>query len=693
MGRDFQAAHAAIDAHFVKKEFKHSFRSGEIVLRAVDAVFREPRVYASVTSDAGGVPPHAALPETAPGLVEVWPLVEPSDRRELEGWDTPFDKVSEASPQVRLARRIANTVRTLIERGESVGKKRRPATPGDFLILVRQRGAVFEGIIRALKDAGIAVAGADRLVLIEHIAVMDLLVLADALLLEEDDLALATVLKSPLFGFNDEQLYELAWQRGGTLRHALRKNPAFAQAAATLDGLAQAARRETPFAFYANLLGAGGGRARILSRLGVEATDALDEFMNLALDYERTEAPSLQGFAAWLRAATSQVKRDMEIARDEVRVMTAHGAKGLEASIVILADTTTNPTGPRQPRLIKMPAQDVAPGTPDRVVWAGRKDADIGPMVAARTRTLGAAEDEYRRLLYVAMTRAADRLIVCGAQGQRRPAAGCWYNLVREALVPAAIEEPADDGEGTVWRWRKEPPAEAAAPVPGAREAPHGLPDWLTHDVPGQSRPLVIAPSAAMEDDFSSASLVPRGDADARRRALARGRITHRLLQALPDIASDRRAEAARRHVARAGDGLETHELDSIVAQVLGLIDDPRCAPLFARGSRAEVPIVGRIACAGHTVAVSGQIDRLAVADAVWIADYKTGALPPDGRVPPPYVTQLALYRAVLSKLYADREVRAAIVWTYGPDLMEIPGPALDAALNDALRHLGVKMP
>ena len=249
---------------------------------------------------------------------------------------------------------------------------------------MRQRGALFEAIIRALKQERVAVAGADRLVLTEHIAVMDLMALADALLLPQDDLALATVLRSPLFGFSRRR--SVRESPGSARPHScVRWRSWRAQnspnAAAGSMNYARWARRETPFAFYARLLGAGGGRRRILARLGPEANDALDEFLNLALDYERRETPSLQGFVAWLRDARAEVKRDMEIARDEVRVMTVHGAKGLEAPIVILADTMTPPAGPRPPRLLQL-----AGGA---TIWAGRKADDV-PSVTRRARRASA---------------------------------------------------------------------------------------------------------------------------------------------------------------------------------------------------------------------------------------------------------------------------------------------------------------
>jgi ATP-dependent helicase/nuclease subunit A len=679
MRAQFKQSHDDVELGFVTQEFKHSFRSGENVLDAVDTVFGQPAISRSVTSDAGGIPPHIALPDTAPGLVEIWELLTPDEKREMEAWDAPFDETTESSPRVRLARKIASTVKVWTS-----GSVR----PGDILVLVRQRGPLFEAIIRALKSKNISVAGADRLVLSEHIAVMDLLVLADALLLPDDDLALATVLKSPLFDLSEQQLFDLAWNRRKSLRASLRQKAAgdsiLAGIVARLDDLTERARRETPFDFYAQILGADGGRKQMLARLGPEAADAIDEFLNVALDYERRETPSLQGFVAWLRTAQTDVKRDMEMARDEVRVMTVHGAKGLEAPIVILADTTTQPTGPRPPRLLPLPVGNAGPGASDLLVWAGAKATDVEPVAAARERANEEAENEYRRLLYVAMTRAARKLIVCGARGERKAPDGCWYELISQALKPHSVEEAADDGEGTVWRYRKVPELEPAAgeAEPRAAAPQIVLPDWLSREVaPGSSRVRTVSPSDAYEDEPPPA----RGDgvaAEQRRLAQERGVLVHRLMQSLPDIAPERRAEAARRHLARAAKKFQEAEREAMLAQVLAVIEDARFSALFAH-SRAEVPIVGRLAGPDGEIAVSGQVDRLAVTpDCLWIADYKSNRPPPRRLqdVPPAYIAQLALYRAVLAKLY-DRPVRAALIWTDAPDLMEIPAAALDAAL------------
>jgi ATP-dependent helicase/nuclease subunit A len=687
----FQRAHSHAGIEFLAREFKHSFRSGANVLAAVDEVFKDALMAASVSSDTDGFPPHIALPDAPPSLVEVWEPIEPEPRKEMEGWDAPFDTVSETSPRVKLAKRIGRTVRRLVETGAPVGIDRRPARYGDILILVRQRGELFEAIIRALKHEHVEVAGADRLILTEHIAVMDLMALADALLLPQDDLALATVLRSPLFGFSDEDLFTVAYDHDRiSLREALARKAGdgelFAAAAhARLEEWSQAARRETPFSFYAKILGADGARHHFLGRLGAEANDAIDEFLNLAIDYERRETPSLQGFMAWLREARAEVKRDMEIARDEVRVMTVHGAKGLEAPIVFLADTMTPPAGPRPPRLLELAGKGV--------IWVGRKADDPPPIAAARQDFQREATDEYRRLLYVAMTRAADRLIICGAEGERRRPDGCWYDLICEPLKPLLVEET--EGEDKVFRYRtaESPVAEPAkapelAPQPDEPETPT-FPKWLRDRVPPRTAQRgPIAPSSAFDEDF--VPVAQRGpSAAARRKALERGRIVHRLMQSLPDIAPDRRAEACAHFLTRAAaKDFSAAEKEEITKQVTAILDDQRFAEIFLPNSRAEVPIVGQISRSGaEPLGIAGQVDRLCVgSDSVLIADYKTdGVVPRNLEDVPHYVTQLALYRAVLARLYPDKSVRAALVFTSGPVLMEIPGASMDAALSAEL--------
>jgi len=695
--RAMAARHAHAKLAFESVSFKHSFRSGAAILDSVDYVFREQAIYQSIHND-DAYPVHDALPDAAPALVELWDLEKPDDRQEMEGWSAPFDAVSSTSPDVKLARRVRAEIKSLIDAGTMTGTagNRRKLRYGDVMILVRRRGKTFDAIIQALKHGRIPVAGADRLKLTEHIAVIDLMHLADALLLPQDDLALAVALKSPLFGLNDDDLLAIAPQRTGSLREALQAHADTSSKLRAANDFfircEQRFARATPFAFFAWLLGGegggSGGRARILRRLGTEANDALDEFLELALTYERKAAASLQGFIAWLRAADTEVKRDMEILRDEVRVMTVHGAKGLEASVVFLVDTTTSPSDSQRLKLIRMPHGNAGPG--EVVLWAGARSGDTKAVAQARDAMRKNTEHEYRRLLYVAMTRAAERLIVGGCQpGNRNNVRELsWYDLIDKGLSasPLVMTE-TETPFGPVRRYTRADDAEpdAAREVAAKPAAPEPLPDWLRANAPLEiPREQSIAPSDAT-DDVPLPVLAPEA-ALARQRARLRGQWVHRLLQSLPDIAPDQRKAAAERFLARhAQQGFDQDDLNRLAQQIVDLIGEPHFAALFAAGSRAEVSIVGRVEIGDRTVRVSGQIDRLVIMPReVMIVDYKTGPTP-RAETPPHYVYQLALYRAVLAKLYPDRTIRAALLWTETARMVEIPSATLDAGLAAAL--------
>ena len=675
--------------------FTYSFRSGPEILHAVDQVFREQDIFRSIHAVDIGNPIHHALTDAGPGQIDLWELAEADDRQDIEGWRAPFDGVAATSPEVKLSRRIQAEIKALVGSGVMTGSTgdRRPLRYGDMLVLVRRRGNAFDAVIQALKHAGIPVAGADRLKLTEHIAIIDLMNLADALLLPQDDLALAVALKSPLFGLGDDDLFKIAWQRKGSLRAALAERAAAdGRLRDALWRLEQCERRfasETPFAFYAWLLGGDGGRARILRRLGHEANDALDEFLELALNYERKAPASLQGFMAWLRTADLEVKRDMEITRDEVRVMTVHGAKGLEASVVFLVDTTTSPSDTQRLKLINLPQGNAGPHAPGVVVWAGRKAEDPPAVVAARKAMIDDTEDEYRRLLYVAMTRAADRLIVggCLPGNMRSVRPLSWYDLITKGLDGSTLQlQEIETAIGRVKRYtRPEETAPSAAPAAApSPPAPLVLPNWLL--TPAQ--PEISPESLLRPSDPADSERHPVRTAESltqRARAIQRGTLVHRLLQSLPDIAAERRREAALAYLSRNADGWTEAERQTLAESTLALIANTRFAPVFAPGSRAEVSIVGRLERpAGRPALVSGQIDRLVVTEnEVLVVDFKTNHAPP-GRseeAPKGYVRQLALYRAVLGKLYPQLPVRAALLWTETAELMEISGAALEAEL------------
>ena len=695
--REFDARRWELKKKFEDAELRfesipltYSFRSGQAILKSVDHVFRDEAIYRSIHAEKA-YPLHEALPDAGPSQIDLWELSVADEKQDIEGWRAPFDGVPLTSAEVKLSKRIQSEIGRLVAGVTMTGRlgNRRRLAYGDVLVLVRRRGNLFDAVIQALKHAGIPVAGADRLKLTEHIAIIDLMNLADALLLPQDDLALAVALKSPLFNLTEDELFTLAWNRKGSLRDALTAQAAESgRFRGALDRFAECERRfrtETPFAFYAWLLGADNGRARILRRLGHEANDALDEFLELALSYEKKAPASLQGFMAWLRAADTEVKRDMEISRNEVRVMTVHGAKGLEAPVVIMADTTTSPSDTQRLRLIHLPQGNGG----KVVVWAGRK-ADDPPCVAnARNAMLEETEHEYRRLLYVAMTRAADRLIVAGCMPGNRNSVreDSWYDLIKRGLANSDLvfdEIPAGDGVVKSYRRAGDATPETGTTLDAAASTHPSLPEWLhTSATPEQIIDRRLRPSDSGIDEGKT---FRTGESLAlRARALLRGTLVHRLLQSLPDIATARRRDAALGYLARNAGHWTAGDREALAAEVLALIEDPRFAAVFAVGSRAEVAIAGWLDRPGRPPAlVSGQVDRLVVTPAeVLIVDYKTNHASPQlvAEAPGAYVRQLALYRAVLRKLYPLLPVRAALLWTETPDMMEISALALDAAL------------
>ncbi len=368
-----------------------SFRSVPAVLQAVDAVFASAAAAQGVA--APGTPlrhrPHRG---GMAGLVELWPPVDPEEESAESAWELPADRRRVRAPPARLARAVANRIKGWIDNQEMLVARGRAVTAGDILVLVRRRNAFVLELIRALKELGVPVAGADRIRLTEQLAVEDLVALGNFLLLPEDELNLATVLKSPLFDWNDDLLYELAYRRDRSLWAELRRRsperPEFASAAAELSALLAQADFVPPYEIYAQVLGARGGRRAMLRRLGPDAADPLDEFLAAALCYERIHGPSLQGFLAWLVAGEAEVKRDLDQrGRDEVRIMTVHGAKGLQAPIVILPDTLQAPT--RLPKILWG-----ADGLP---IWGGRAGgapafdmAKAAAVNSGATRNIGA---------------------------------------------------------------------------------------------------------------------------------------------------------------------------------------------------------------------------------------------------------------------------------------------------------------
>ncbi|MBM3734036.1 MAG: double-strand break repair helicase AddA, partial [Acidimicrobiia bacterium] len=488
MREAFAARTGAARRPFRRVELTVSFRSVAAVLEAVDAVFANPAASSGVNLDGAPIR-HKAFRAGSGGLVELWPPVEPKPSDDLPAWKPPVERTRGDSPETRLARLVAGRIARMVREREMLPARGRPIRPGDVMVLVRRRTAFVDALVRALKELHIAVAGVDRLVLTEHLAVMDLVALGRFALLPEDDLTLACLLKSPLVGLSEDDLFRLAHRREGNLWRALNaragENPAFARARDELAGYLARADFVPPFEFYADALGRGHGREKLLARLGPDADDPLTVFLDLALAFERAHPPSLEGFLHWLERGAVEVKRDLEHGpADAVRVITVHGAKGLQAPVVFLPDTLQVPG--RGPKFFWPRAADGNESSPELLLWPPRRAFAEEVAETERARAAALDGDEFRRLLYVAMTRAEDRLYICGWRGHKAPPEGNWYDLVREGLRSVARE--ADDpflraaGEtagATVLRLET-PQAVAvvaeAAAVRRAARAP--LPDW-----------------------------------------------------------------------------------------------------------------------------------------------------------------------------------------------------------------------
>jgi len=678
---------------FERVDLVTSWRSTPQVLSFVDAVFAPPDLALAVQQRAEVVT-HLAQRADHAGCVDVWPLEVDRKGDEREAWDTPLDAEPEDSANRRLARRIAAEIKALIARGERVYDKDhrlwRPAHPGDVLILVRRRRALFEEILRALKQADIPVAGADRLALSEHIVFDDLVALARFVLFPADELTLAALLKSPFGGLTDDALYDLAYGRGkerlwDRLQRRGAERDDWSQALAFLQAALAEARAQRPFEFYARLLGTAGSdgrtmRQRLLRRLGTEAEDALDEFFSQLLAAESRGVHDLERLAAELAGLDITVKREMEAERREVRVMTAHGAKGLEAPIVFLPETTLTQTQRGSPLMAAGKAGD------EGFLWCSSAARDCEATAGARERRARREEEETYRLLYVALTRARDRLVLCGRVSERADQAKLrgWWGAIRDALAHAEVAPQVRTVESAGMEIQRFGPDPQVAPQDAVAAArPQALPPWTGAMAPAEAFARYASPS-----DLGEGAKAPAPSPLSAVGGLGRfrrGDLIHRLLQLLPDLAPEAWAEGAAAMLGRERD-LTAPQRSEMAEAALAVLRDPRFAEVFGPGSRAEVAVAGAARALPAGLKISGRIDRLVVLpDRVLVADFKTNRPSPDRieDADPAYLRQMAIYAAVLADVFPKHTIEAALVWTDGPKLMPIPENLLAKALAD----------
>ncbi|MDZ4792135.1 MAG: double-strand break repair helicase AddA [Hyphomicrobiales bacterium] len=685
MGRSFYERAKGAGGEWRDIPLTLSFRTVSPILRAVDLTFSGVEGLTAGLSEIR----HAAHRQGDGGLVELWPTETSTKADKGDAWRPFDDDSSETPPQQRLAIRIADKIKRWLDDGEMLASQGRPVRPGDILILLRKREPFARLIIRACQERDIPVSGADRLKLASQMAVLDLLRLGDCLLQPADDLALATVLKGPFFGWSGDDLFAVAHGRIGSLWDALTESPLINESLAVAAKLLTAWREEAvgraPYEFFAARLENDGYRKRFLARLGPEAGDALDEFLNLALAYETKAAPSMQGFLHSVRDSAVEVKRDLDQGRDDVRVMTVHGAKGLEANIVFLADTCSTRSR-RTSAILDIPDAALPPTAQPLLCWAIPAAKTLPPVVAACETVKLADTSEYKRLLYVAMTRARDRLYITGYEGASGQSAGCWYDLAANALEENAIKIETD---GTTVLRLHEPQVKPVKPHHGATaiKVTDALPDWVGAFARANQNAIFVQPSLVNPSALDGRR-VPSGIE--RADAALKGVLTHKLLQYLPAMAEHDRFEAATAFLARESGGLPRDERDAVIASTLAILNNVAFAKLWGPNSRAEIAFDLALPASqgGPPTYASGQIDRLIITDHdVLIVDYKTGRSVPDtvAETPQSYLSQLALYRLAIKNIFPKKTLRAAILWTEKPVLSFIPEDMLDAAAQNLL--------
>ncbi|MDW4498089.1 double-strand break repair helicase AddA [Sulfitobacter sp. D35] len=668
MEKDFRQRLEAAEQPFQSETLAYSFRSSSAVLRIVDHCFGE----ASGTG-FDPAPQHIAFKHRLPGRVDIWPVVPRQDTPEDGDWTDPVDRPGERHHTVILAERIARQIQELTQTPHYIpadvdghpGHVRRRIRPGDFLILVQRRSDLFSEIIRACKALNLPIAGSDRLKVGAELAVRDLAALLAFLAVPEDDLSLATALKSPLFGWSEQMLFDLAHARDGYLWQALRGRGAeFTETLAMLQDLLNEVDFRRPYDLIERILTRHEGRARLLARLGAEAEDGIDALLSQALAYERNAVPSLTGFLVWMETDDLEIKRQVDSASDQIRVMTVHGAKGLESPIVILPDTV------RRPPQIRDSVVDVG-GHP---VWATPANERPAAMRDRLDAMRAAEEAERLRLLYVALTRA-EKWLILAACGDLPTSGDSWYQAVQRAMDPSGAEEIEVDGEK------------------GKRHA-HG--DWDALPVvepeekvvhPPSLEPFFAAPAPAeppqratlSPSDLGGAKALPGDLGEDSEIAKRHGTLVHDLLEHLAARPAPERPGLLAAMAPEDG----TAAFDAAGAEAQAVLGDPSLAWIFASGTLAEVPISAELG--RHRL--HGVIDRLIVEpDRVLAVDFKTNRVVPatPGTCPDGILRQMGAYAHALAQIWPDRRIETGILWTRDASFMALPHDIVSDALQSA---------
>ncbi|VEJ44623.1 double-strand break repair helicase AddA [Bartonella vinsonii] len=699
-GRMIQKKAEQAKQKFEKIQLNYSFRSTADVLKSVDLVFETPENYKGLSAENTKTV-HEAIRIHSPGEVILWDAFSKETHEFPDDWHLTVDQLD--TPEVHLAEKIAETIANWLQKGEMLPAKGRLMRASDIMVLVRKRDEFVSALSRTLKQHNIPVAGADRLQLTNHISVRDLMALARFVLQPQDDLSLACVLKSPLFSLSEEELYQLAAHRTDSLWQSLctyaSLHTSFQHAFETLSHYRALVDKIPVFEFYSHILNNDKGRQKILARLGSEANDVLDAFMDYTLTIQKTGLPGLQAFLETLSVSEPEIKREFDQNHEEVRIMTVHAAKGLEAAVVFLVDPGSAVWHSQHaPHLLKVPLNKKQLSDQQTFIWRPNAEFSTPPSEKALSHLKERAEEEYKRLLYVGMTRAEDRLFICGYKREKSPS-HTWLQLVKKALEPHAvpIKGPAEDI--AAWRYCITP---SSAPINQEVSCTDSLalpplPDFFFHKVPVEpALPKPLRPSVAslsIEADaeiFSNTkqlSISPvLGETNTNRAfSIEYGNIVHRLLQYLPNCPLEKRRDYAQHYLNTKTSHWHESQREEALHHVWQILDHSYLKPLFSVNSRAEVSLMGLVKVRGKEQSISGQIDRLYITQgSIIFADFKTGTPPEsEAAIAPRYLLQMALYQKLLQAIYPSKDVQALLVYSKEIKIFKLSSEKLEVLLDE----------
>ncbi len=664
--------------HLIGQELKplnllHSFRSSKPILELVDATF--PISFLDTTDCE---PSHIAFKEHLPGRVDLWDWIETNkDSYDME-WYDPIDTIGTEHHTVLLANKIARKIQEQIlngkisqtgDQGTSVENSVRNIKPGDFLILVQTRSTLFYELIRSCKKLNLPIAGADRLDITADLAVKDLTSVLSFLTTPEDDLALAEILRSPLCGLTENDLFNLASDRKGLYLYEIlnAKRGVFPKVYEMLYDLRDQVDYLRPYELLERILTRHNGRRNLIARLGPEIEEILDVFLDQAIAYEKTEVPSITGFISWVSDNSGTIKRQVDSDANKIRIMTIHGAKGLEAPIVILPDT-----GPTRNII-----SDELILNKDYPIWKQKSDE----MPTAHKELMDNIKNqqilEKMRLLYVSITRAESWLIICGSGTLPQAEKPCWYQLIESGFSKLNSDlNNTDTGKrASFLDWPDEVEREESSRQNIGLE----LPDWLKTPAPADLKfKNTISPSALELNKFLENSNTYHSTHE----QLTRGTALHLLLEHLPNEPKISRNVRARQLLST----LASNTVEELVSKVEEILCNPSLSHIFDKNSFSEINLSAKLETLNGQKVI-GKIDRLIVNENhVLAVDFKSNVVVPKNlkEVPKALLAQMGAYQESLRVIFPDKEIQTAILWTENEFLQELDPTSVKEAFNNA---------